>query len=209
MRYLNLPRRSSALMLSASAVLLFTAACSHKAVAVKAPTPPATNDTQTASAPLAQRPPAATNNNTRSAPVATNNGRMTPEDRKALNESLARMEDALFDYDTASIRPDAMHALEGDVTVIKTTLAKYPNEVVKIEGHCDERGSAEYNLALGDRRAAAAKEFLTKLGISSAQLSPVSYGKEHQVCSDHSEACWQANRRAHLVAENTENTPTR
>src|SRR5262249_32278296 len=138
---------------------------------------------------------------------AQNNGRMSAPERKALNESLARMEDALFDYDTANIRPDAMHALQEDVTVIKSTLAKYPAEVVKIEGHCDERGSAEYNLALGDRRAAAAKEFLTKLGISPTQLSPVSYGKEHQVCSDHTEACWQANRRAHLVAEN--NPPTR
>jgi len=127
---------------------------------------------------------------------------MTPQDRKTLNESLARMEDALFDYDKATIRPDAMKALQDDVTVIKSMLAKYPQEVVKIEGHCDERGSAEYNLALGDRRATAAKEFLVNLGVSSAQLSPVSYGKEHQVCSDHSEACWQANRRAHLVASN-------
>jgi peptidoglycan-associated lipoprotein len=125
---------------------------------------------------------------------------MTPQERKALNESLARMEDALFDYDKATIRPDAMKALQDDVAVIKSTLAKYPQEVVKIEGHCDERGSAEYNLALGDRRAAAAKEFLVNLGISGGQLSPVSYGKEHQVCADHSEACWQQNRRAHLVA---------
>jgi peptidoglycan-associated lipoprotein len=190
-------------MLSASAVFLFTAACSKKAVAVK-PAPPANQTAQTTSTPATQRNFANnSNSNTRQAPAAQNNGRMSAPERKALNESLARMEDALFDYDTANIRPDAMKALQEDVTVIKTTLAKYPAEVVKIEGHCDERGSAEYNLALGDRRAAAAKEFLTKLGISSSQLSPVSYGKEHQVCSDHTEACWQANRRAHLVAENT------
>ncbi len=204
MGYFNFSGRSSALMLSASAVLLFTAACSKKAVAVK-PTAPSANQTaQNSSAPTPQRNfTNNSNSNTRSTPAAANNSKMNPAERKALNESLARMEDALFDYDTASIRPDAMKALQEDVTVIKTTLAKYPSEVVKIEGHCDERGSAEYNLALGDRRAAAAKEFLTKLGISPTQLSPVSYGKEHQVCSDHSEACWQANRRAHLVAENT------
>jgi peptidoglycan-associated lipoprotein len=204
MGYLNFSRRSGALMFSASAVLLFTAACSKKAVAVKPPAPPTNQTAQDTSTPTPQRSFANnSNSNTRSAPVAANNGRMNPEERKALNESLARMEDALFDYDTASIRPDAMKALQEDVTVIKTTLAKYPSEVVKIEGHCDERGSAEYNLALGDRRAAAAKEFLSKLGVSPTQLSPVSYGKEHQVCSDHTEACWQANRRAHLVAENT------
>ena len=204
MGYFKFSGRSYALTLAASSALLFTAACSHKAVAAKSPTPPTNQTAQTTSTPPAQR--RATNNtnsNTRSNTVASNNGRMNAAERKALNESLARMEDALFDYDTANIRPDAMKALQEDVTVIKTTLAKYPSEVVKIEGHCDERGSAEYNLALGDRRAAAAKEFLTKLGISSAQLSPVSYGKEHQVCSDHTEACWQANRRAHLVAENT------
>jgi peptidoglycan-associated lipoprotein len=210
MGYFTLSGRSNALMISASAVLLFTAACSHKSVAVKSPAPPANQTDQTTSTPAPQRTFANnSNSNTRPAPVAANNGTMTPAERKNLNESLARMEDALFDYDTASIRPDAMKALQEDVTVIRTTLAKYPSEVVKIEGHCDERGSAEYNLALGDRRAAAAKEFLTKLGISSAQLSPVSYGKEHQVCSDHTEACWQANRRAHLVAENNPPAATR
>jgi peptidoglycan-associated lipoprotein len=210
MRSLNFSGRSCALMLSASAILLFTAACSKKAVAVKPPAPPANQTAQNNSAPAPQRNFANNpNSSTRQAPVAQNNGRMSAPERKALNESLARMEDALFDYDTANIRPDAMKALQEDVTVIKSTLAKYPAEVVKIEGHCDERGSAEYNLALGDRRAAAAKEFLTKLGISPGQLSPVSYGKEHQVCSDHTEACWQANRRAHLVAENEAPANTR
>jgi peptidoglycan-associated lipoprotein len=127
---------------------------------------------------------------------------MTPQDRATFNQSLARLEDALFDFDQASIRPDAMKALGDDVNVIKSMLAKYPSEVIKIEGHADERGSAEYNLALGDRRAEATKEFLTKTGISSSQLTTVSLGKEQQVCTEHTEACWQANRRAHLVASN-------
>jgi peptidoglycan-associated lipoprotein len=207
MGFSNFCNRSSALALSASAVLLFTAACSHKVVAAKPTADPVKQPTQTASAPTGQL---ATRDNSTpaarpTAPPRTNNG-ITPAERASLNQSLARMEDALFDYDKASIRPDAMKALQEDVNVIKTTLAKYPTEVVKIEGHCDERGSAEYNLALGDRRAAAAKEFLTNMGISPTQLSTVSYGKEHQVCTDQTEACWQANRRAHLVAENT---PTR
>lgn len=204
MGYSNSFSRSSALAVSASAVLLFTAACTHRDAAVKAPTPVA----PTVQTPSTPSPQLASRDNTtaapRTAPAArTNNGNITPAERATLNQSLAHMEDALFDYDKATIRPDAMRALQEDVNVIKTTLARYPNEVVKIEGHADERGSAEYNLALGDRRAAAAKEFLTNMGISPTQLSTVSYGKEHQVCTEQTEACWQANRRAHLVAENT------
>lgn len=189
-------------MLSTTALLVFTAACSHKAVAVNKPAAPATQTPPTST-------PAATPLQNRTAPATTARNttpsgprQMTPQERNNLNQSLSRLEDAMFDYDKATIRPDAMKALQDDVAVIKSTLAKYPTEVVKIEGHCDERGSAEYNLALGDRRAAAAKEFLVGMGISANQLSPVSYGKEHQVCSDHTEACWQANRRAHLVASN-------
>ena len=208
MGYSNSISRSRALAVSASAVFLFTAACSHKAVAAKSPATPISPAPQTTSTPAPQL--AARNNSTagtQSTPTSrSNTGNISPAERATLNQSLARLEDALFDYDKATIRPDAMHALQDDVTVIKTTLAKYPNEMVKIEGHADERGSAEYNLALGDRRAAAAKEFLTNMGISPSQLSTVSYGKEHQVCIEQTEACWQANRRAHLVAENT---PTR
>jgi peptidoglycan-associated lipoprotein len=68
-----------------------------------------------------------------------------------------------------------------------------------IEGHCDERGSTEYNLALGDRRAQAAKNFLVSLGVASDRMQTVSYGKERPVCTDHNEDCWQRNRRAHFV----------
>jgi peptidoglycan-associated lipoprotein len=111
------------------------------------------------------------------------------------------LEDALFDYDKATIRPDAMKALQDDTNVIKTTLAKYPTEKIRIEGHTDERGSSEYNLGLGDRRASATKEFLTNLGISSTQLTIISYGKERPVCTEQTEDCYQRNRRAHLVDE--------
>ena len=68
-----------------------------------------------------------------------------------------------------------------------------------MEGHCDERGSTEYNLALGDRRAQAAKDFLVSLGIAADRMQTVSYGKERPFCMDHNEACWQQNRRAHFV----------
>ncbi len=87
-------------------------------------------------------------------------------------------------------------------TALSTTaqfLQSNPSVKVVIEGHADERGSTEYNLALGDRRAAAAKTFLTSLGLSADRMQTVSYGKERPFCSASTEECWQQNRRAHFV----------
>jgi len=120
--------------------------------------------------------------------------------RRTLNDSLARLEDALFDFDKSTIRPDATSALQDDSRVIRDIMAAYPSQKLVIEGHCDERGSDEYNMALGDRRARAAEEYLVSMGISANQLSVISFGKDRPVCSDGSEACWQRNRRAHLTA---------
>jgi len=125
---------------------------------------------------------------------------MPVDTRKRLDEYLAKLEDALFDYDKSTIRTDATAALRDDVNVIRGILADYPNEKLVIEGHADERGSAEYNLALGDRRAHAVQEFLSSMGIPGPQLAVVSYGKERPVCTDESESCWQRNRRAHVTA---------
>jgi len=110
------------------------------------------------------------------------------------------MEDALFDYDQATIRTDATVALRDDVNVIRDILADYPSQKLTIEGHADERGSAEYNLALGDKRAKTVEEFLSMMGIPASQLTVVTYGKEKPVCTESSEACWQKNRRAHVTA---------
>ena len=125
---------------------------------------------------------------------------MPPEVRKNLNERLARLEDALFDYDKATIRDDARGALKDDVDVIRGILADWPAQKLLIEGHADERGSEEYNMALGDRRARAAEDFLASMGISNNQLTIVSFGKDRPVCTDKSEDCWQKNRRAHVTA---------
>jgi peptidoglycan-associated lipoprotein len=103
--------------------------------------------------------------------------------------------DAYFDFDKAEIRPDAREALQKTADFLK----KYPQARVVIEGHCDERGSTEYNLALGDRRAAAVKEYLVNLGIPAANLNTVSYGKEKPFCMEHNETCWQMNRRGHFI----------
>lgn len=105
------------------------------------------------------------------------------------------LSDAFFDYDQADLREDARSVLAGDATWMK----KHSTVQVLIEGHCDERGTAAYNLALGDRRANAAKEYLVSLGIDGTRLRTVSYGKERPFCNDSTESCWQQNRRAHLV----------
>ena len=125
---------------------------------------------------------------------------MPPEVRATLNEKLAKLEDALYDYDKATIRADASAALKDDVGVIRDILANYPNQKLLIEGNADERGSEEYNLALGEKRAKAAEEFLGSMGIPNGQLSVISLGKDHPVCTDSNEACWQRNRRAHITA---------
>ncbi len=148
---------------------------------------------QTASSDMAPRRTSTT--------TGPSDGSMTKSDRDALNQKLARLEDVLFDYDKATIRPDATKTLEGDVTAIRTILERYPTQKVKIEGHADERGSDEYNIALGDKRAVAAKEFLSGMGINGTQLDIVSFGKQRPTCGDHTEDCWQKNRRAHFVAE--------
>ena len=104
--------------------------------------------------------------------------------------------DAYFDYDSAEIRADARQALQKTADFLKN----YPQARVTIEGHCDERGSAEYNMALGDKRAEAAKQYLVQVGIPGGQLNVVSYGKARPACEDHDEACWQRNRRIHIVS---------
>jgi peptidoglycan-associated lipoprotein len=105
------------------------------------------------------------------------------------------VKDAYFDYDKADIRTDARDALSQTAQFLRS----YPQVKVVLEGHCDERGSTEYNLALGDRRAAAAKQFLVSLGISGDRVETVSYGKEKPFCSASTDECWQQNRRGHFV----------
>jgi peptidoglycan-associated lipoprotein len=105
------------------------------------------------------------------------------------------VQDAYFDFDKSDIRPDARSALTKTTDFFKS----YPQVRVVVEGHCDERGSTEYNLALGDRRAQAAKDFLVSLGVAADRMQTVSYGKERPFCNEHNEECWQQNRRGHFV----------
>jgi peptidoglycan-associated lipoprotein len=192
------------LALAGLAALFATSAC-HKTAPVAQRPPDATPVAQAPpqQTPTVQNLPPAAKPAPASKPVAQTPQApkaLTPQERARLNEILARLEDALFDYDKSTIRTDASSALRDDVGVIRDILANYPAQKLLIEGHCDERGSDEYNLALGDRRSRAAEDFLTQLGIPNSQLTIISYGKQRPVCTDASEACWQSNRRAHVTA---------
>ncbi len=97
-----------------------------------------------------------------------------------------------FDYDSYSVRPDAQQAISQDATYLQA----HPTAKIVIAGYCDDRGSAEYNLALGQNRANAAKTALTQAGVDASRVRAISYGKEKQFCTEADEACWQQNRRA-------------
>lgn len=180
------------------------AACSNKSAPVaggakpiQAPVEAPAPTTQ----PSKQATPAATTQaqiQTASQPPAAAK-KLSPQQRAELNQLLARMSDAFFDYNETNIRTDATVALNQNVGVIRNILADYPSEKLRIEGHADERGSAEYNLALADRRGRAAQEFLSTHGIPASQLLVLSYGEERPVCAEQTEACYQQNRRVHIT----------
>lgn len=120
--------------------------------------------------------------------------------RQRIQDLLDRIQDAYFDYDKHQLRADAQATLTADSKTLADILKQYPDYKLTVEGYCDERGSAEYNLALGEARAKAAKEYLVTLGLPSDQLKTVSYGKEKPTCTESDESCWQKNRRAHVTA---------
>jgi peptidoglycan-associated lipoprotein len=108
---------------------------------------------------------------------------------------LKDIRDAYFDYDSAAIRPDTREALQKSADFLRN----YPSAHVAVEGHCDERGSTEYNLALGQRRANSVKQYLVSLGIPADQVVTTSWGKEKPFCAELNESCWQQNRRGHFA----------
>ncbi len=121
-----------------------------------------------------------------------------PAPKADLSQRITALQDAFYDYDKSDIRDDARSSLSKDADLLKSIFQDFPDAVITVEGHCDERGSAEYNLGLGDRRANSAKEFLVQLGVPTDKLKTISYGKERPVCTESNEGCWQRNRRAHF-----------
>lgn len=109
--------------------------------------------------------------------------------------------DAYFDFNKSDVRADAQETLQQDATWLNA----HPSVDIIIQGHCDDRGSAEYNMGLGDRRANSGRSYLIQLGVAANRIQTVSYGKEQPFCTDNTESCWQSNRRDHVVMANNGN----
>lgn len=122
---------------------------------------------------------------------------LASEDLQEVNRAAEEMgysPNVYFDFDKSDLRSEAREQLARNAEFLK----EHPNLGVTVEGHCDERGTNEYNLALGQRRATTAKDYLMSLGVAADRLKTISYGEERPVCTESTEGCWQRNRRAHM-----------
>lgn len=117
---------------------------------------------------------------------------LTKEEKAALE---AGLQDVFFGYDQWTMSNAGMEALNHDASYLK----EHPGAILKIEGHCDERGTTDYNMVLGDKRAKAARAYLIEAGVNPKQVAIVSFGKERPFCFDHDESCYQQNRRGHML----------
>ena len=179
-------------ILALASVLAVASAC-HKKVPPPAPTSPPPPPPAATPAPPPPPPPPP-------APTPPPPRPLTEEEifaRKSLEQLNAEkpLDDVFFDLDKSDIREDGKSTLQKDADWMK----KWTSTQTTVEGHCDSRGSSEYNLSLGSRRANAVKDYLVSLGIAANRVTIVSKGKEQPFCSEGSESCWQQNRRGHFV----------
>jgi peptidoglycan-associated lipoprotein len=126
-------------------------------------------------------------------PAPTTTARPAVQDFAAV----ADLTDVFFDFDKYDIRPNDAKTLDTNANWLKSN----PNHLVLIEGHCDERGTNEYNLALGERRAKSTMNYLVSQGVQANRITIISYGEERPQCTEHTEACWAKNRRAHFLVK--------
>lgn len=171
----------------------------------KAPPPPKVTPTETAASVPNVPPVAETTTETRVTnppdfvqPQPTVTTETLPTDIEELNrvaQQRGYVQDAFYQFNESTLSPDAQAALTSSATWLKNN----PQYNLLIEGHCDERGTEQYNLALGDRRASSAKDYLVTLGVDAGRVRTVSYGEERPFDPGHDEAAWAKNRRAHLV----------
>jgi peptidoglycan-associated lipoprotein len=171
--------------------LLTAAACHHKTAPVARPMPPPAATTPAERPPS---PPEPVNEPTIVPPEPVRDDAIASASLDDLNRN-SLLRPVMFELDSSDLSAAAQKTLEANAIVLK----KYATWAVTVEGHCDERGTAEYNLALGERRAVAARAYLVSLGISADRLRTVSYGKEFPFDPGHDEAAWSKNRRAHFV----------
>jgi len=194
--------RSRYLACAAVIALSMTFAGCAKKVTAKVTPPPATP----IAAAEASRP-ASAQPYSQPSQVATSTRPNMPDaaTRARIQELLDRIHDAYFDYNQHTLRPDAEAALRSDAQTLADIIKQYPDFKLTVEGFADERGSDEYNLALGDARAKQTREYLATLGLPANQLAVISYGKDKPVCTEHDEACWQKNRRTHITQAQASN----
>jgi peptidoglycan-associated lipoprotein len=186
-------RRGSALLVVPVLVLsLFLAGCPKRPATTAASAPPPTGaPAPSAAAPSTPAPaPAMT-----PSPAAPVTAAPTPAPPSEFRET-DNLKDVFFDFDKYDIRPTDAKVLDTNAAWLKTN-----DNLVLIEGHCDERGTNEYNLALGERRAKATMNYLVGQGVQANRITIISYGKERPTCSEHSEACWAKNRRSHFLVK--------
>jgi peptidoglycan-associated lipoprotein len=169
---------------------LGAAACAKKAPAVAPPPPPPAAPAAPPAPPAPPPPPAAA-----PAPRALTEEEIFAQKSLEQLNSERPLGDVFFDLDQSNIRDDARAALTANATWLK----RWSGTRISIEGHCDERGTAEYNLGLGERRANAVKTYLVELGVPADRIVVVSKGKESPFCTDSNESCWQQNRRGHFI----------
>jgi len=125
-------------------------------------------------------------------------------DMSVVNDELRRRGfsgDVYFDYDESTLTDDTRDKLSRNADLLKSQ----PQFQLTVEGHADERGTNEYNLALGERRANAVKDYLVSLGVAATRLRTISYGEERPVCTESAESCWSQNRRAHMIVSGRSN----
>ena len=174
------------------ALLGLTAAACKRPVAAPAPIPPPPPPAAPAPPPPPPPPPPAPR--PPAPPPLTEDQIFSQKTVDQLNAERP-LGDVLFDYDQATLRDDGRAVLSRNADYLK----RWPTVRATVEGHADSRGTAEYNLALGERRATAVRDYLVNLGIGTDRVQVVSKGKESQVCTDQNEACWQQNRRGHFL----------
>jgi peptidoglycan-associated lipoprotein len=187
--------RTKSWIAAIAAVGLIGAGCHSKPPVASAPPPPSTP------------PPAPTRTAPPPAPPARDTNRAAPSTPSPSDEELFRQKsldelnrehplgDAFFDLDKVTLRDDARSALAADATWLK----RWSGTAILVQGHADERGTAEYNLALGQNRAKAVQDYLVSLGIPASRIRINSLGKDAPFCTGESESCWSQNRRGHFV----------
>ena len=194
-------RTANVLVISFAAVAIIAAGCAKRPAMSQAqvPAPPGPVETKRSNEPTTPSQPSQTRQPARAAQrnatVPADRGTARPAPSEFMD--VAALKEIHFDFDKYDVRKGDAEILDGNADWLKS----HADHLVLIEGHCDERGTNEYNTVLGERRAKSTMDYLVSRGVQSTRISIVSYGEERPVCSEHNEGCWSNNRRAHFLAK--------